>query len=118
MKKSASISAAERKKTRDLRVADLSIKLIPEEDQRASRSAAQAILASELHEAICLCLQNRLFMPTLALLRSLIDTCVLGIWFSKYAKDTEVVDSVAHLSTPEIVEKQFDKPDRAMFGEH
>jgi hypothetical protein len=105
----------DRKKQRDLRVADLSINLIPEEGRRSSRSASQAILASELHEAISLCLENRLFMPTLALLRSLIDTCVLGIWFLKYAKDDEIVDSVAYLSTPEIIRNNFDTRDQEMF---
>jgi hypothetical protein len=106
----------DRKKQRDLRVAELSINLIPEENRRSSRAASQAILASELHEAICLCLENNLFMPTFALIRSLIDTCALGIWFLKYAKDEEIIDSVAHLSTPEIVKTCFDARDQVMFG--
>jgi hypothetical protein len=96
-------------------VAELSINLVPEAERRSSRSARQAILASELHEAIGLCMEKSLFMPTLALLRSLIDTCVLGIWFLKYAKDEEIVDSVAHLSTPEIVKNCFDARDQVMF---
>jgi hypothetical protein len=106
---------SDRKKQRDLRVAELSINVIPEESRRSSRSASQAILASELHEAVCLCMEKRLFMPTIGLLRSLIDTCVLGIWFLKYAKDEEIVDSVAHLSTPEIVKSCFNARDQAMF---
>jgi hypothetical protein len=44
-------------------------------------------------------------MPTAALLRSLIDTCVLGIWLLRYAKDGEVPDSVAHVRTSEIASK-------------
>jgi hypothetical protein len=44
-----------------------------------------------------------------ALLRSLIDTCVLAIWFLRYATDEEIRDSVAHLSIPEIVKKRFVK---------
>jgi hypothetical protein len=42
-------------------------------------------------------------MPLAALLRSLIDTSVLGIWFLKYAKDEAITESVAHLSTPDLV---------------
>jgi hypothetical protein len=105
----------DRKKQRDLRVAELSINLVPEAGRRFSRAGRQAILASELHEAICLCMDKRLFMPTLGLLRSLIDTCVLGIWFLKYAKNEEITDSVAHLSTPEIVKNCFDGTDQSMF---
>jgi len=53
-------------------------------------------------------------MPLTALLRSLIDTCVLGIWFLKYAKDEEVADSVAHLSMPEMVKSRFLAEDRML----
>lgn len=105
----------DRKKQRDIRVAELSINLVPEAERRYSRAGRQAVLAAELREAICLCMQNRLFMPTLGLLRSLIDTCALGIWLLKYAKDEEIADSVAHLSTPEIVKNCFAGTDQSMF---
>ena len=93
----------DRRKRRDQKVADLSISLVPKEDQRSPRSLNQALLAGELHDAVFLCLKDKKLMPLAALLHSLIDTCVLGIWFLKYAKDEEITDSVAHLSTPEIV---------------
>ncbi len=93
----------ERRRKRDTRVAALSISQIPKENQRSTRSLNQALLAGELQDAIILCLKDNKLMPLAALLRSLIDTCVLGIWFLKYAKDEEIIESVAHLSTPDLV---------------
>ncbi|HET9281402.1 MAG TPA: hypothetical protein VFR24_05520 [Candidatus Angelobacter sp.] len=63
----------------------------------------------------CVCNPN-LLMPLAALLRSLIDTSVLGIWLLKYATDEEVWDSVAHLSTIAMVQRSFAAEDRAMFA--
>ncbi|WP_058186187.1 hypothetical protein [Terracidiphilus gabretensis] len=107
--------AAGHKKKRDERIADLSINLIPKERRREVRAANQALLASELQEAVRICLENDLLMPTPTLLRSLIDTCVLGVWILKYAKDGEVTDSVAHLNTPALVKEQFKDRDQQMF---
>jgi hypothetical protein len=107
---------SDRKRERDRRIASLSLDLIPQENKRATRSLNQALLAGELHDAIFLCLKESQNMPTAALLRSLIDTCVLGIWLLRYAKDEEVSDSVAHLSTPEIVKNVFVGKDQKMFA--
>jgi len=93
----------ERKRKHDTRVAALSISQVPKENQRSTRSLNQALLAGELHDAIILCLKDNKLMPLAALLRSLIDTSVLGIWFLKYAKDEAITESVAHLSTPDLV---------------
>jgi hypothetical protein len=87
----------ERRRKRDTRVAALSISQIPKENQRSTRSLNQALLAGEPHDAIILCLKDNKLMPLATLLRSLIDTCVLGIWFLKHAKDEEITESVAHL---------------------
>jgi hypothetical protein len=114
--KSAKSPPVDRRKARDRRVASLSLDLIPPERQRPARSLNQALLAGELHDAIILCFQNFKFMATAALLRSLIDACVLGIWLLKYAKDEEVADSVAHLSTTEIVKSTFKGQDQSMFA--
>jgi hypothetical protein len=92
------VPAAHRKRNRDRRVAALSLDLVPAQNQRAIRALNQALLAGELHDAIALCLQSNLLMPLAALLRSLIDTSVLGIWLLKYATDEEVSDSVALLA--------------------
>jgi hypothetical protein len=114
--KSARLGGGDRKKERDRRIASLSLDLIPQENRRATRSLNQALLAGELNDAIILCLTEFKIMPTAALLRSLIDTSVLGIWLLKYAKDEEVSDSVAHLSTPEIVKNVFIGKDQSMFA--
>lgn len=114
--KSPRAQGADRRKKRDQRVAASSITLVPVANQRSARSLNQALLAGELHDATVLCLKERLVMPTAALLRSLIDTCVLGIWFLRYATDEEIRDSVAHLSTPEIVKKRFVNEDQRMFA--
>src|ERR1700678_4312004 len=79
------VPPAHRKRNRDRRVAALSLDLVPAENQRAIRALNQALLAGELHDAMALCLQSNLLMPLAALLRSLIDTSVLGIWVLKYA---------------------------------
>jgi hypothetical protein len=83
-----------RKRNRDRRVAALSLDLVPAENQRAIRALNQALLAGELHDAMALCLQSNLLMPLAVLLRSLIDTSVLGVWLLKYATDEEVRESV------------------------
>jgi hypothetical protein len=106
----------ERRRKRDTRVAALSISQLPKENQRSTRSLNQALLAGELHDAIILCLKDNKLMPLAALLRSLIDTCVLGIWFLKYAKDEEITESVAHLSTPDLVRTIFTGEDQRMFA--
>lgn len=106
----------ERRRKRDTRVAALSISRISKKNQRATRSLNQALLAGELHDAIILCLKDNKLMPLAALLRSLIDTCVLGIWFLKYAKDEEITESVAHLSTPDLVRTIFAGEDQRMFA--
>jgi hypothetical protein len=105
-----------RKIIRDRKVAALSLDLIPPENQRAMRALSQALLASELHDAMMLCLKSNLSMPLAALLRSLIDTTALGIWLLKYATDQEVKDSVAHLSTVEMIQRSFDQEDMPMFA--
>ena len=79
------------------------------------RALNQAVLAGQLHDAIFVCLKSNLLMPLAALLRSLIDTAVLGIWVLKYATDQEVGESVAHLSTIEMVQR-FDQEDLPMFA--
>jgi hypothetical protein len=114
-KTSPSVSAAELQKNRDLRIAAMSLHLAPEAMQRSSRVLTQLSLAEELHDAVGLCFENRLFMPTFALLRSLTDTHALGIWFLTYATEEEARDSVAHLSTPAIVQSCFIDIDRAVF---
>jgi hypothetical protein len=114
--KSARPDGGDRKRKRDRRIASLSLDLIPQENRRTIRSLNQALLAGELHDAIILCIKESKSMPTAALLRSLIDTSVLGIWLLKYAKDEEVSDSVAHLSTPEIVKNVFVGKDQSMFA--
>jgi hypothetical protein len=108
--------AAHRKKNRDRRVAALSLHLVPAENQRAIRALNQVLLAGELHDAMTLCLESNLLMPLAALLRSLIDTSVLGIWLLKYATGEEVTDSVAHLSTVDMVQRSFGPEDRPMFA--
>jgi hypothetical protein len=80
------------------------------------RALNQALLAGELHDAMMLCLKSNLSMPLAALLRSLIDTTALGIWLLKYATDQEVKDSVAHLSTVEMIQRSFDQEDMPMFA--
>ena len=107
---------AHRKKNRDRRIAALSLDLVPAENQRAIRALNQALLAGELHDAMALCLESNLLMPLAALLRSLIDTSVLGIWLLKYATDEEVRDSVAHLSAVDLVQRSFGQEDRPMFA--
>ena len=107
---------ADLRRKRDQRIASLSLDLIPQENRRTTRCLSQALLAGELHDAIILCLKESKIMPTAALIRSLIDTSVLGIWLLKYAKDEEVPDSVAHLSTPEIVKNVFVGKDQNMFA--
>jgi hypothetical protein len=106
----------DRKKIRDRKVAALSLDLTPPENQRAIRALNRALLAGELHDAMTLCLKSNLLMPLAALLRSLIDTSVLGIWLLKYATDEAAKDSVAHLSTVEIVQRSFDLEDKTMFA--
>jgi hypothetical protein len=108
-------SAAQRRRERDRRVAALSLHHLPAENQRTTRALNQALLAGELHDAIFLCLLNTLVMPVAALLRSLVDTSVLGIWLVRYATDEEARDSVANLSTLEMVEKIFGEDDKKMF---
>jgi hypothetical protein len=110
------VSAAHRKRKRDGRVAALSLDLVPAENKRATRACNQALLAGELHDAMALCLKSNLLMPLAALLRSLIDTSVLGIWLLKYATDEQVRDSVAHLSAVEMVRCSFGPEDRPMFA--
>jgi hypothetical protein len=107
---------SDRKKIRDRKVAALSLDLVPSENQRATRALSQVLLAGELHDAMILCLKDNLLMPLAALLRSLIDTSVLGIWLLKYATDEEVKGSVAHLATADMVHKSFDKEDLPMFA--
>jgi len=114
--KSSRPGGADRKRKRDRRIASLSLDLIPQENRRTTRALNQALLAGELHDAIILCLKDSKLMPTAALLRSLIDTCVLGIWLLRYAKDEEVPDSVAHLSTPEIINSVLVGKDQNMFA--
>lgn len=110
------VPAAHRKRNRDRRVAALSLDLVPAENQRAIRALNQALLAGELHDAMALCLQSNLLMPLAALLRSLIDTSVLGIWLLKYATDEEVRDSVAHVSAVDKVQRSFASEDRSIFS--
>lgn len=114
--KSSRPGGADRRRKRDRRIASLSLDQIPQENRRASRSLSQALLAGELHNATILCLKESKIMATAALLRSLIDTSVLGIWLLKYAKAEEVPDSVAHLSIPEIVKNVFVGKDQNMFA--
>ena len=110
------VPPAHRKRNRDRRVAALSLDLVPAENQRAIRALNQALLAGELHDAMALCLQSNLLMPLAALLRSLIDTSVLGIWVLKYATEEEVSDSVAHITTVDMVQRSFGPEDRPMFA--
>jgi hypothetical protein len=107
---------SDRRKKRDQRVAALSINLVPKTDRRSVRCLNQALPAGEVHDTIFLCLKDGLVMPPAALLRSLIDTCVLGMWLLNYAADEEISDGVAHLSTPEIVQKHFASEDQRMFA--
>jgi hypothetical protein len=79
-----------KKKLRDKRIAAMSIDRVPLEDQRATRAATQVLLARELHQAITVCLTEGLLMPVASLLRSLIDTSVLGIWFVKYGPKDQI----------------------------
>jgi hypothetical protein len=109
-------STPSRKATRDKRVAALSLDLVPPENRRVTRILAQAQLAGELHDAIFLCLKDGLAMPLAALLRSLMDTAVLGICLVKYASDDEAAGSVAELSTSKLVRTRFtDNEDLRMF---
>jgi len=109
-------STPSRKALRDRRVAALSLDLVSPENRRVTRILSQAQLAGELHDAMLLCLKDGLAMPLAALLRSLIDTAVLGIWLAKYASDDEAAASVAELSTTNLVKERFaDEEDRRMF---
>lgn len=110
------VSAAQRKRNRDRRVAALSLGLVPAENQRAIRALNQALLAGELHDAMTLCLHANLLMPLAALLRSLIDTSVLAIWLLRYATDEEVRDSVAHVSAVDMVQRSFGPEDQPIFA--
>jgi hypothetical protein len=109
-------SSHDRKSLRDKRVAALSLDLVNPEGRRSTRALTQALLAGELHDAIILCVKADLPMPLASLLRSLIDTAVLGIWLVKYALSEEVAESVASLSTPETIKERFDPEDRKMFA--
>lgn len=109
-------SNRDRKSLRDKRIAALSLDLVAPDQRRSSRALTQALLAGELHDAIILCAKADLPMPLASLLRSLIDTAVLGIWLAKYARSEEVAESVASLSTPEIIQQQFDPDDQKMFA--
>src|SRR5260370_33839749 len=102
---------SDRKKQRDKRVAALSLHLVPQERQRTTRIATQVLLADELHEAITLCLKERLLMPIASLLRSLIDTTVLGPWFCRYSSEDQEPESVSSLSTTELIRDRFDDED-------
>lgn len=113
---SSSLSAAERTKKRDDRVAAMSLHRFPATEQRSVRALNQALVAGELYDVIILCVKNKKFMPLAALLRNLIDTCVLGIWFLKYAKNEEIAERVAHLSTPEMVKSRFVGEDQLAFA--
>lgn len=106
----------DRKKQRDKRVAGLSLDLVPKENKRATRVATQVLLADQLHEAITLCLKEGLLMPIASLLRSLIDTTVLGLWLLKYSAEDQVTDSVSDLSTAELIRHRFDNEDKKIFG--
>ncbi|HEY4048289.1 MAG TPA: hypothetical protein VGM27_15610 [Acidobacteriaceae bacterium] len=99
----------------DARIAALSLDLIPREDRRWTRALLQFSLASDVHKAIHLCLREDLTMPLAALLRSLIDTSVLGIWLVKYADDKEAQESVEDKKTLEI-EQIFNTEDRQVFA--
>jgi len=105
-----------KKKLRDKRIAAMSIDRVPLEDQRATRAATQVLLARELHQAIAVCLSEGLLMPVASLLRSLIDTSVLGIWFVKYAPKDQIAESVADLSTAELIKHRFDDEDKKTFA--
>ena len=108
--------SGDRKKKRDQRIAALAFDRISEKDRRSRRCMSQILLAGELHDAVVLCLKDGKLMPTAALLRSLIDTCVLGIWLLKYATEEQASDSVAHLSTIEIAKHVFSGNDKKMFA--
>jgi hypothetical protein len=107
---------SDRKKRRDKTVAALSLDLVPQENRRSTRIATQVLLADELHESITLCLKEGLLMPIASLLRSLIDTTVLGLWFVKYASEDQVTGSVSDLSTTELIRDRFDDEDKKMFA--
>jgi hypothetical protein len=79
------------------------------------RALNQALLAGQLHDAMTACLTANLLIPLATLLRSLIDTSVLGIWLIKYATEREASDSVAHLSTADLVQQRFDQNDSSSF---
>jgi hypothetical protein len=112
----SSMPRLNRKQLRDKRIAALSIDRVPLEDRRACRAATQAALAKELHQAMTACLAEGLLMPIASLLRSLIDTTALGIWFVKYAPDDQITESVAHRSTTDLIEKYFVDEDRITFA--
>ena len=105
-----------RKELRDKRVAALSIELVSPGSRRANRIANQVVLAGELHEAIALCVNRGLLMPIASLLRSLIDTTVLGLWFVKYSSEDEVTKSVSNFSTTELINDRFDDGDKKIFA--
>jgi hypothetical protein len=75
----------------------------------------QALLAGDLRDAIVLTKRREINAHS-SPLGSLIDTCVLGIWLLKYAKDQEIADSVAHPNTPDIVMNTFKGQDQSMFA--
>jgi len=100
--------------TKGCRPIDLS--LVPKEDQRSARSLNRVLLVGELHDAVFLCLKDKKLTPFAPLLRSLIDTCVRGMWFLKYAKEEEITDSVANLATLERVKSLFVVDDQRMFA--
>jgi len=107
---------SDRKKQRDKRVVALSLDLVPQENQRATRIATQVLLADELHESITVCLKEGLLMPIASLLRSLIEATVLGLWFVKYSSEGQVTDSVSDLSTTEVIRDRFDDEDKKVFA--
>ena len=55
-------------------------------------------------------------MPIASLLRSLIDTAVLGLWFVKYSPEDQVSESVLDLSTTGLIRDRFDAEDKKIFG--
>lgn len=106
----------DRKKRRDKKIATLSIDLVPPKSRRIVRIANQVLLAGELNEAITLCLKQGLLMPIASLLRSLIDTTVLGLWFVKYSPEDQVTESVSDFSTTELISGRFDEGDKKIFA--
>jgi hypothetical protein len=107
---------SDKKKQRDKRIAALTLDLVPQENQRTTRIATQVLLADDLHKAITLCLKEGLLMPIASLLRSLIDTTVLGLWFVKYSPEDLVTQSVSDLATTELIRDRFDDEDKKIFA--